>query len=361
MTRLAGYLIRLFSSEALALFALASALLFLGQSLRLFDVVAVKGQDIPTLLGQVFLTMPTLAIAYAPVCIAIGLARGLKTLQQNNELHIIHASRRVRALVGGISGYVLICATLMVLLTSFVEPLTRRYYNQWTATVAADLVGRLLTPHKFVEVTPGVTLVIGSRGPGGELGSFFADDNRNPQSRQTYIAESATVAADDEGYLIQLKNGSIEYMTDDFRFSQISFTRYDLAVGRLTDGVTATTADGMTTIDFIAEAVAKGSMDRAIFDVLLARFGEGTRVIAFCFIVAALAFFPHARRAKTEVPLEIFVLGVAFAERAALANLPPLPAIFASWGSVALIVGSLAFLLIRARWRPAQPMQEAPA
>jgi lipopolysaccharide export system permease protein len=87
MTRLAGYLIRLFSAEALSLFALASALLFLGQALRMFDVISVKGQDLGTLIGQVSLTMPTLAVAYAPVCIAIGLARGLKVLQLNQELH----------------------------------------------------------------------------------------------------------------------------------------------------------------------------------------------------------------------------------------------------------------------------------
>jgi lipopolysaccharide export system permease protein len=350
MTRLAGYLIRLFSAEALALFALASALLFLAQALRMFDVISVKGQDLGTLVGHVLLTMPTLAVAFAPVCIAIGLARGLRALQQNQELHIIHSSRRVAALAGGVAGYVAISAVLMVLLTNILEPAARRYYNDWTARVAVDLVSRLLTPHKFIEVTPGVTLVIGSRGAGGELGSFFADDRRNPDVRRTYRAESANIAADNEGYVLRLTDGAIQYMSEDFQFSEISFSRYDLAVGNLTEAAQPGRGqDGITSIEFIADAVARGAIEPRIQYVINARVGEGVRVIALCLLVVAMAFFPSDRRGGAQVPLEIVVLGAAFAERALLANLPKIDPIFASWGSVALIAASLIVLFVRSR------------
>jgi lipopolysaccharide export system permease protein len=350
MTRLAGYLIRLFSAEALALFALAAALLFLAQALRMFDVVAVKGQDLGTLVGHVLLTMPTLAIAFAPVCIAIGLARGLRTLQQNQELHIIHSSRRVPALAGGIAGYIGIAVLLMVLLTNILEPTSRRYYSDWTARVAVDLVGRLLTPNKFIEVTPGVTLVIGSRGAGGELGSFFADDRRNPEVRRTYIAASASVAADDEGYILRLTDGAIQYMSEDSQFSEISFSRYDLAVGNLTEAARSGRGqEGTTSIEFIADAVAKGTLEPHVQQVISARTGEGARVIALCLLVVALAFFPSGRRGGAQVPLEIVVLGAAFAERSMLANLLKVDPIFASWGAVVLIAGSLLMLFVRSR------------
>jgi lipopolysaccharide export system permease protein len=350
MTRLAGYLIRLFSAEALALFALASALLLLAQALRMFDVISVKGQDMGTLVGQVLLTLPTLAIAFAPVCIAIGLARGLRALQQNQELHIIHSSRRVAALTGGVAGYIAISALLMVLLTNVLEPTSRRLYNDWTARVAVDLVSRLLTPHKFIEVTPGVTMVIGSRGAGGELGSFFADDRRNRDVRRTYIAKSANVAADGEGYVLRLTDGAIQYMSDDLQFSEISFSRYDLAVGNLTEAAQPGRGqDGTTSIEFIADAVATGEIEPHVRHVISARVGEGVRVIALCLLVVALAFFPSGRRGGGQVPLEIVVLGAAFAERALLANLPKVDPIFASWGSVALIAGSLLVLFVRSR------------
>jgi lipopolysaccharide export system permease protein len=341
---------RLFAAEALALFALASALLSLGQSLRLFDVVSVKGQDIGTLFGQVLLTMPTLAIAYLPICIAIGLARGLRALQQSQELHIIHSSRRLPALIEAISGYILIGALLMLLLTNFVEPTGRRHYNAWTASVAADLVSRVLRPHRFVEVADGVTLVIGSRGPGGELGSFFADDRRNPASRQTYVAKSASVAADAEGYVIRLSDGAIQYMSDDGRFSEITFSRYDLAAGSLTEaGEPGNSLDTQTTPEIIARAVDEGGMSTGNLNGLLARLGEGTRVLAFCLFIVAMAFFPSGRRTSGWIPLEILFLMVAFAERATIKLLPVSP-IFASGGAIFIIIGGLVVLGHGLQW-----------
>jgi lipopolysaccharide export system permease protein len=358
MNRLAGYLFRLFSAEALGLFALAGALLFLAQALRMFDVVSVKGQDLATLAGQVLLTMPTLAVAFAPVCMAIGLARGLRALQQNQELHIIHSSRRLGALVGGIASYIAVCAVLIVLLTNIVEPISRRYFNDWNARIAVDLVSRLLTPHKFVEVTPGVTMVIGARGGAGELGSFFVDDRRGTV-RRTYIADSASVAADAEGYVLRLASGSIQYMSEDQKFSEISFTRYDLAVGSLTESAPSGRGnDGTTSIELIAEAIAAGNLDPNARYAISNRVGEGVRVIAFCLLAVALAFFPQGRRVTSGIPLEIVVLGAAFAERAALANLPRIDPMFASSAAVALIAGSLLILLLRARpW----PRRTAPS
>ena len=341
---------RLFAAEALALFALASVLLFFGQSLRLFNVVSVKGQDIATLIGQVLLTMPTLAIAYAPVCMAIGLARGLRTLQQSQELHIIHSSRRLPALIGSVSGYVLISALIMLLITNFIEPTTRRHYNAWTASVAADLVSRVLRPHRFVEVDDGVTLVIGSRGPGGELGSFFADDRRNPASRQTFVAKSARVAADDQGYVIQLSDGAIQYMTDDGRFSEITFTRYDLAAGRLTEASEpGTSIENQTTPEIVLKAVAEGGMSANTLRDVLSRFGEGTRVVAFCLFVIAVAFFPNGRRAGGWIPLEIIFLLVAFAERATT-RIIPVSTAFASIGAILIILGALVVLGHSLQW-----------
>src|SRR5690606_5121982 len=120
--------------------------------------------------------------------IGIGLARALRSLQMSQELHIIHSSRRTAALFGAITVYAVGGTLLVLLLTNIIEPGTRRAFNAWSASVAADLVGRTLTPHRFVEVTPGVTLVIGSRGSNGQLGNFFADDNRSPALRRTYQA-----------------------------------------------------------------------------------------------------------------------------------------------------------------------------
>jgi lipopolysaccharide export system permease protein len=362
MTRLAAYLVRMFSADALALFGVASLLLFLAQCLRSFDVVSVKGQDLLTLFGQAFLIMPTLAVAFAHVCIGIGLARGLRALQLSQELHIIHSSRRMPALFGAIATYAAGGAVLVLLLTNFIEPTTKRFYNGWVASVAADLVSRTLTPHRFVEVTSGVTLVIGTRGENGQLGSFFADDRRSPGARRTYIAESASVAADDKGYVLQLNNGAIQYMSKDSQFSEISFTRYDLAVERLTGAFdNAAGLDGLNSIDLIQRAIASGGTDYEVMRNLGLRFGEGLRVLAICLMVAVFSAFPHGRRGTFEIPIEIVVIMAAFAERAFTANYMFATPLLPFSGPVLIAGASLLFLAWRLRPRSRRRLVGAPA
>lgn len=361
MTRLAAYLVRLFSADALALFGVAALLLFLAQCLRSFDVISVKGQDILTLVGQALLTLPTLAVAFAHVCVGIGLARGLRALQLSQELHIIHSSRRMPALFGAIATYSVLGAVFVLVLTNFVVPVTTRQYDLWAARVAADLVSRTMTPHRFVEVTPGVTLVIGSRGAEGELGSFFADDRRSAGMRRTYVAQSATVAADAQGYVLQLRNGAIQYMTAGGQFSEISFDRYDLAVERLTGPTDAIRGvGGSQSIELIGRVMA-GTADAEVIRSLAERFGEGMRVLAMCIMVAAVAAFPHGRRGGIEIPVEILVIVAAFAERAFSANFPLPTPLIAYSGPIALAALSLLVLAWRLRPRAPGRLAGAPA
>ena len=83
----------------MALFGVAAFLLFLIQCLRLFDLVSSRGQSLLTLLGQAALGMPSLGVVVLYVCLAIGLGRALRTLQDRSELQIIHASALVPSLI----------------------------------------------------------------------------------------------------------------------------------------------------------------------------------------------------------------------------------------------------------------------
>jgi lipopolysaccharide export system permease protein len=359
MTRLAAYLVRLFGLDALALFGVALFLLFLAQCLRSFEIVSVKGQDMLTLVGQTALSMPTLALAFSHVCLAIGLARGLRNLQQSQELHIIHSSRRLSALAGGIGTYVLGGTVLVLLLSNLIEPLARHYHNERAAEIAADLVSRTLTPNRFIEIAEGVTLVIASRGENGALGSFFADDRRSESTRRTYNARSAVVAADDEGYVLQLSDGSIQYLTDEGEFSEISFTRHDLAVEGLTGDIElGGSFDGVTTPDIIAQAQATG-LTRQMASYIGNRMGEGFRVIAMCLLAAGLAAFPHGRRNRRQVPIEITLLAAAFIDRGLTSAVGMPGPFFPPSGTVFLAVIGLAILAFKLRKLRPVPRREA--
>ena len=342
MARLTRYLLKLFWSEAMALFAVAAFLLFLIQCLRLFDVVSDKGQNLLTLVGQALLGMPALAMVFLYVCIGIGLGRALRNLQGSSELGVIHSNGLLSALLRAIGLFTLLGAGLLLLLAHVVDPLSVRASNQWSASIAADLVSRSMIPHKFTELQEGVSTVIGGRDLGGNITDFFADDTRDPAQRRTYFASSAIIVHDEQGYVLRMHDGAVQYITDDKRFSQISFQSYDLALDALAGSVSSFDPLASTpSFDLVRDGVFSGQWSDDVIKTLWKRSAEGLRVLAMCLFVAALSAFPTGRRRGFELPIEIAVLGAAFIERAITSYLPGTGLMVASGSVVVALLGAL--------------------
>lgn len=350
MTRLGTYLFRLFAAEAAALFGVALTILYLAQTLRIIEIGAVRDQGLPTLLWQTILGLPPLSIAFLYVCLAIGLARALRAMQASRELHIIHVAQRLPVLIGAILGYAAVGTLLVLVLAHVIEPAASREASLIRAQAAADLVGRSLVPNRFAELGEGVTITVGGRGADGEITSFFADDRRDTQTRRTYIADSALITADELGYVLQLKAGTIQYRTADGQFSEISFERYDIALERLTgDADTGDVRGDRSTYGMIMRGLNEGEWPAESLRRMAERTADGFRVLALCLFVAAISGFPSGRRKEPLLPLEITVLGAVLFERLITSYAP-----IEGWageitGVIALTLIALALLLYRLR------------
>lgn len=314
MNRLKRYLVGLFASEAATLFAVAVSLVFLVECLRIVDAGSVRGQGLLVLGTQVFLGLPSASMAFVHICIGIGLARGLRIMQSTRELHILHVSGQFGALAKATAIYAASGAVILMLTAHVVDPITAHENGLIRSRVAADLLGRSLVPNRFAEVTKGVTVTVGGRKEGGVITSFFADDRRQ-STRKTYIAESAVISLDEEGYVLRLTNGTIQYHTPEGRFSEIAYDHYDLAFDRLTGDSDAGGASFFgPSYEIIADALASG-LTNAQAMKLSERSVEGARALSICLFVFAIAAFPSGRRREPRVPIEISVLGVSFLER----------------------------------------------
>ena len=353
MKKLTAYLARMFVTDALILFGVVCFLLWLVNCLRSFDVVSVKGQSILVLGVQALYTMPPLAIAFFYVCVGIGLARALQALQANKELHIIHTSHGLASLwraTGVVTGAGVVG---VLLLANFVEPLAYRQLNALSASIAADLVSSTLRPGRFTQVTPGVVLLIGGRGGDGEIQQFFADDRREPDMRRTYIAASARVASDGENYILELRDGSLQYKGSDGRFSEVTFSRYDVSVDQLSQPVGQNNPLlEQNSVTLIAQGMASGQWSNEVLMLLANRAAEGLRVIGMAMMMLALMGFPSGRRARIPVPMEAGVLLIAFGERGISAYSP----LGTATGALAMIVVGGIALLVRARTRRLPPL-----
>ncbi len=349
MKRLTAYLFKQFCINALALFGVTALLLWMIQSLRVFDVVSAKGQGMLTLLLQSGLGMPPLAIVFVYVCAGIALGRGLRTLQASHELHIIHSSRQLPALLRAVGLFTAASVLFVLVLSNFGEPYAARERSRLSASIAADLVGRTLVPNRFTQVSPGVVVVIGGRSLSGEIADFFADDRRDPGRRRTYIADSATLASDERGYILQLRDGSLQYLTEEGRFSEVAFGSYFLAIDQLVSN--SVSRDEITESDtpaLIVRLLSPGGWDPFVLQNIIARQGEGLRVLAMCLLVLALAGWPSGRRSRFSIPLEVLIMVVAFAERGVTAYAT------GPFGPLmgALVILCIALLMLGLRLRP---------
>ncbi len=315
MSRLSRYLVKLFSAEALSFLIVAIFLVYITQTLRLFDLVTAKGQDMLTLLGQSLLTTPPLTLTITYICMGIGLVRGLRTLQSTRELHTIHASGRTGAIWQAVIVFIGAGLIFTGLLAHWVEPLAGKTYARWQEQVAADLVGRALSPHRFSEVTPGLVVIIGGRERDGTITNFFAHDTRDPDSARTYVADSAVIVISDDGYNVRLRNGAVQYLREGDDFTEIGFSQYEVGLDR-PRGVNGSATDfSEQTTPQIIGAVMDGETDRRAWARIHERFADMARVLALCLVAAAMAAFPHGRRTNHRIPAEVVVLVLGLSDR----------------------------------------------
>ncbi|SDG63687.1 LptF/LptG family permease [Pelagibacterium luteolum] len=347
MDRLSLYLQRQFFAQALTIFAAGGALIWLMQLLRLFDLVSSKGQNFLTLMGQSALTTPTFARSILYVCLAIGLARGLRALQASRELHTIHAAQRVSSLWKAIIAFSIVGAAAVTLVTNWIEPQSRRIAADWSAEIAADVVGRALVPGRFTEIEDGLVFSISARQRDGTLVDFFFDDSTT-ETRRTYFAQTASVFQDETGYQLILNDGAIQYEgANRSGLSQIRFAQYHISLASLLDAASVSRSlEQADSFELLARVFAGEAEDRDI-RALHERFADTLRTLAMCALAAAMCAFPDGSRGRRRVPVELVILLVAFGEQAVSAFSGGGAAHYLS--SSVLIVIALAVLLARLR------------
>ncbi|WP_164735112.1 LptF/LptG family permease [Pelagibacterium lentulum] len=319
MPRLSRYLQKQFFAQALTIFAAGALLIWLMQLLRLFDIVSAKGQNFFTLMGQSALTTPTFARSILYVCFAIGLARAFRAMQASRELHTIHAAQRTGAQWHAVAVFTVVAMASVGLVAHWIEPKTRQTSAEWSAEIAADLVGQALIPGRFSEVENGLIFSIADRRPDGTLVEFFFDDTTNADTRRTYFAETARVFEDEAGFQLILYNGAIQYEGSARQsLSQIRFTQYHISLSSLIEAAGPDTGleqiDSITLIgDLLNDAISRP--DSAV-NVLHGRFADMLRAVALCVFAAAVCGFPDGRRRSRKFPIELGILMVAFGEQA---------------------------------------------
>ncbi|MGD0722702.1 MAG: LPS export ABC transporter permease LptF [Roseiarcus sp.] len=235
MTRIERYIFRTGLMAFLAgLFAL-TAVIWVTQALRQFDLLTSKGQTIVVFFTMTGLTIPSLVAIIAPVALFAGVLYCLNKLNGDSELVVMSAS--------GVSPgtllrpfAVLFCLVFVLVgaMTLKVMPWSFDVIQELTARIHADFITNFARAGAFTELEAGFVFHYRERGPDGSLHGVFMQDRRDPTHITSYIAElGQTVEKDGLNYLV-LAKGSYQRPQQSGDSALVTFDNYTIDLSQFT-------------------------------------------------------------------------------------------------------------------------------
>ncbi len=196
-----------------ALFAL-TAVIWITQSLRDFDLLTSKGQTIFVFLHATGLVVPSLVTVIAPLALFGAAVFTLNRLNADSELIVMSASgvspgRLLRPFL------VLTLAVSLAVgaLSLWIVPWSFAELRNIIMKVRADFLSRVVREGQFTTLDQGLVFHYRERAPGGGLNGIFIQDRRNPADVRTYIAETGRNIEDSGQNFLILEKGSLQRQT----------------------------------------------------------------------------------------------------------------------------------------------------
>lgn len=219
------YILRRIAGTFLFAFGALIGVVWATQALRQLDLVTAKGQTIVQFLGMTVLALPFLSLIIAPFALVIALIIVLNTLNNDNELIIIGATGASRSKVlKPVLMFAVALTAVMLVFSFYVSPAGLAQLREELTKVRVDLLANIIRPGRFIEVEKGLTFHIRNRSGDGLLESLMLDDNRDPATSFTYLAEGGQVAELGDRMLLVMSDGTIQRRTNDT--GSISIVRF---------------------------------------------------------------------------------------------------------------------------------------
>ncbi|HEX3440635.1 MAG TPA: LPS export ABC transporter permease LptF [Pseudolabrys sp.] len=226
-----------FGAFAVVLLSL-TAVIWVTQALRDFDLMTSQGQTILVFIGITGLIIPLLVLVIAPIALLIAVAHTLNKMSTDSEIIVMNAA--------GMSPWILFRAFMMVALavslivgsiSAYFAPKGLRMLRDWLTEVRANVVSTIVQPGRFTSIESGVTIHIRERRNNGQLMGIFLDDRRNPAERVTVLAEVGELIDNDKGTFLVLQKGIVQrHETNQRDPAMVVFDRYAFDLSQFAGG-----------------------------------------------------------------------------------------------------------------------------
>ena len=205
------YLFRLTGTAFLAALFGLTAVIWITQALRDFDLLTSKGQSILVFLSVTAMVLPSLVMVIAPVALFAAIVFTLNKLNGDSELISMSAAGLSPArLMRPLGALTLVTAFFVGVMSLWLMPAGFFNLRNILMRVRADFLANIVVEGQFTTLDRGFVFHYRERAPGNGLRGIFIQDRRDPEHINTYLAEAGyTIERDGQNFLA-LEKGSIQ-------------------------------------------------------------------------------------------------------------------------------------------------------
>lgn len=237
MGALERYILRSAATAFVASLCAVTAVVWLSQTLRKFDIITSSGQSFWTFLLVTVLGVPSFALLVAPLALFGAIVFTLNRLNNDSELAAISAAgvNPWQLLRPFLLLTVIVSLTVSALSLSAI-PETLRLARDLLTKIRTDVVVNILREGEFTQLDRGLTFHVKRRDAGAALIGILIDDSRNASENLIYTAERGQILRTEDGTYLVLENGALQRKRKrDTEASLIVFDRYAFDLSPLTE------------------------------------------------------------------------------------------------------------------------------
>ena len=237
MSLIERYIFRIASLSFLAALCGLTAVIWVTQALKDFDLLTSKGQSMLIFFSATSLIIPSLVMIIAPIALFAAILFTLNKLNSDSELIVMSAAGLSPGrLLRPFAILMVVVALLVGTMSLWIMPSSFALLRNLLSQIRSDFLSRVVREGQFTTLDQGFVFHYRERGQGGALRGIFMQDSRDPTRTNTYIAESGlTISNDKDNYLI-LEKGSMQRQTTTNRDPIIVvFERYAIDLSQFSE------------------------------------------------------------------------------------------------------------------------------
>jgi lipopolysaccharide export system permease protein len=229
-TRLDRYILRQLLAALVSVTTALVALIWLTQSLRFVELVVNRGLSLRVFMELTSLLVPGFVAVILPITTFVVVQFIYQRLSGDRELTVMRsAGLSPWALARPAMMLGIISMVLCLLLNMFIVPHTSAEFRRFQFEIRNKVAAFLLQEGVFTAISDQMTVYVRSRDTNGTLRGILVEDERQPNSRATILAESGRLVSQGDVPRVLLLNGSREEIDRKTgRLEVLTFTEYTI-------------------------------------------------------------------------------------------------------------------------------------